>query len=141
MSRYSTTVDNIISDYYETSASAPPQKRTPRMSDADADRLPLSRSITQSTSGTVASSAHLVGGHNHRRSSRGKSFFSGWKWHPNGPDRKDLDREEMAQDQKVVPDVLKPPMKPWHGWRHILFCSCKDSVLNLSLATRMIIDL
>lgn len=123
-SRQSTLdIENILTDYYEPANSNPYQKRASGTSVRSRhDSIPLppfTRTLTaQSTSSTytVNSTTDLMGPH---ASKYHEGSFS-WPWHA----QDNSDREKMAGSSGKGPNVNKPAMRLWEGWKVVVLGSC-----------------
>ena len=112
MSRYPTSADNTI--FYQSVHSTPP--RRPSAGVFRHDSLPLpTLSRTQSDYPAIS-----PGPSSHTGASSDKSFF--WPWNKPAVDFDDRERVALVTDEKH--ELPKLSMKPWEGWRVVLFSSC-----------------
>lgn len=112
MSRYPTSADNSI--FYQSVHSTPP--RRPSAGVFRHDSLPLpTLSRTQSDYPAIS-----PGPNSHKEASSDRSFF--WPWNKPAVDFDDREKVALVTDEKH--ELPKVSMKPWEGWRVVLFSSC-----------------
>lgn len=152
MERSSSNVDDILSNYtynnttsYETS-NLTPTKRPIRDSQGPFDTIPLpplSRTTSQCSANSMASTAFLIEQHRHPSTAKATS---GFHWPHPFHSRKDKYSGDSDFDMEKLSPVDdggggaggggrggiigsneggKQKMKPWEGWRLVLFGSCK----------------
>ena len=117
MSRHSTTIDNIITDYYESPHPTIHKSLSSHISSDSYLMPPLSRVATQYSS---TSTTNLIG--NDQRPASGDSVL--WQWYPN----RQIPGRHPNQEKSVDGgggSATAPAMRPWHGWRTIVLGSCE----------------
>ena len=117
MSRYSTSADNTI--FYQSIHSTPPRRPSAGVSRHDSLPLPT-LSITQSELSTISPGPIS-------QEMSGRSFL--WPWNKPAVDFDDREKMALVTDEKhELPKVF---MKPWEGWRVVLFSSCEPTEFSL----------
>jgi hypothetical protein len=122
MSHYPTSADNTI--FYQSIHSTPPRRPSAGVSRHDSLPLPT-LSITQPEFSTIS-----PGPISYKEVSD-RSFI--WPWHKPATDFDDREKMALVTDEKhEFPNVF---MKPWEGWRVVLFSSCEPTHFPLDIAT------
>lgn len=119
MSRYPTSADNTI--FYQSIHSTPPRRPSAGVSRHDSLPLPT-LSITQPEYPTISP------GPSSRQEVSTSSFL--WPWHKPAVDFDDREKMALVTDEKQH-ELPKVSMKPWEGWRVILFSSCGPMAFSL----------
>lgn len=157
MQRSSSNVDEIIANYdYRTNSSyeashltpikRPNRDRSPFDTMSDAIPLPpLSRTTSQCSANSMASTAFLLDQHRHPSAVKSTS---GFHWHPFHSRKEKYSGDSDFDAEKLSPvddsggggrdggggrggnESDKPVMKPWEGWRLVLMESCKFHILD-----------
>ncbi len=118
MSRYPTSADSTI--FYQSVHSTP---RRPSAGVFRHDSLPLpTLSRTQSDYPAIS-----PGPSSHKEVSSDRSLL--WSWNNSTADFDDREKVALVTDEKH--ESPKVSMKPWEGWRVILFSSCGPIPLSL----------
>jgi hypothetical protein len=120
MSRYPNSADNTI--FYQSVHSTPP--RRPSAGVFRHDSLPLpALSRTQSDYPAMIS----PGPSSQKEASSDRSFP--WPWNKPAIDFDDREKVALVTDEKhELPKVF---MKPWEGWRVVLFSSCPLTAFSI----------
>jgi hypothetical protein len=113
MSHCPTSADSTI--FYQSIHSTPP--RRPSAGVYRHDSLPLpTLSRTQSDYPAIS-----PGPGSHNEASNNRLFF--WPWNKPAVDFDDREKVALVTEEKH--ELPKVSMKPWEGWRVVLFSSCR----------------